>query len=217
MNPLENYKKFKNIPVPNCMENLDKDRRGFPIPANVYRDPKTGDAMFKVNDVELEKDLIDNQVCYISKKPLTEDNIRFIGSPLSSMPDHLRRVTDGPICLDAALYALKVCPYMALSEYYKGYNPEKVKALNENGDGSTFIDPTQTTLQPPYFVLMHPRMVQVKFDPKIGYLFYIIGANSPDRFFRFGEEIDTTEAAKLLKSYLETPEIKELIRNSQNG
>jgi hypothetical protein len=102
------------------MRGLRRDSRGYPEPWILYRD-ETGKAHFSINDsgrVEFAK--ID-RLCSICGAPLLdqgEKSMWMIGGPMSALhPDGA--YNDPAVHRLCGIYALRVCPYLALPSWGK--------------------------------------------------------------------------------------------------
>lgn len=120
--------KIKDVPIPPRMAHLEKDRRGYPIPANVLRDIK-GEPAFTVNDTawvvrtQIEAPV---PVCGICGTDLEIGDMHFLGGPASAF--HPQGVyLDGPVHEECGQYALMVCPYLALPRYAKRLDAKGAK------------------------------------------------------------------------------------------
>jgi hypothetical protein len=96
------------------MQALPRDGRGYPIPAVVYRDT-SGHAHFTVNDDRLVDQALREDRCPTCWGRLTRGRW-FVGGPMSALhPDGV--FADPPMHRACAIYALRVCPYMAAPRY----------------------------------------------------------------------------------------------------
>lgn len=108
---------WRNVPFPDRMAHLEKDRRGFPIPFVVARD-NAGEALFTINDTELTDQAIRESLCGICGGELEFGDLWWVGGPLSAF--HPNGVfVDGPMHKECSTYALEVCPHLAAPRYTK--------------------------------------------------------------------------------------------------
>lgn len=107
-------KNWRDVPLPDLMRNLPKDRRGLPIPFIVLRD-RDQRPHFTVNDTSKTIRCLKDDLCPICGQKLHRGRW-FVGGPLSAFhPDGW--YFDTPMHADCMRYALSVCPYLAASKY----------------------------------------------------------------------------------------------------
>lgn len=143
--------KWRDVPVPSRMAKLPKDHRGYPIPANVYRDG-TGNPHFTINDQQTRLRQMHHDLCPICGDKLPRGRW-FCGGPLSAF--HPQGVyIDLPMHHECAAYALQVCPYLALASYRGRIDDATIKKVPEKDRGDVmFFDPTLIPERPILFVL----------------------------------------------------------------
>ncbi len=114
-------KAWGDVPVPYHMRNLDRDRRGYPIPVNVLRDDK-GRPQFTVNDERIAEVLRSNALCAICGGKMIKDKANsdmwLVGGMGSCFHEH-GRFFDSPMHRQCAAYAIQVCPYLSMPIYSK--------------------------------------------------------------------------------------------------
>lgn len=144
----------KHVPIPERMAGLERDHRGYPVPANVMRDGK-GLPVFTVNNINW---VIENQItaavpkCGICGGDLEIGDMYFLGGPVSALHPH-GAFADGPLHLECGEYAVQVCPWLALpSGRYKHAIGEKA-IKNPTDDAAFLVDITQYADKPPCYVL----------------------------------------------------------------
>lgn len=108
--------RFACVPIPLEMQALPRDRRGFPIPANVFRD-RAGAPHFTINDDEKTAQALQEDRCPICWGRLTRGRW-FVGGPLSALHEN-GAFADPPGHRACVAYALQVCPYLAAQNYAK--------------------------------------------------------------------------------------------------
>jgi hypothetical protein len=101
-------------PVPDRMKHLETDSRGYLIPWGVYRD-HTGRAHFQINDELRRLRSFRENLCPICGKSLFRGRW-FVGGPMSAFHE-AGAFADPPMHYECAVYALQVCPYIALPRY----------------------------------------------------------------------------------------------------
>lgn len=139
---------WKDIPLPDKMKNLET-YRGFPVPYVILKD-NSGVYQFKINDEVKRQKCIDIGLCAICGKLLGRDTW-LIGGPLSAFHDHGAFV-DTPGHYECYVYALQVCPYLAM----RSYTPVLIDTDKVDMPESTvFVDPTVIIDRPEVFALIH--------------------------------------------------------------
>jgi hypothetical protein len=112
-----------HVKVPKRMRTLPRDARNYPIPFIVFID-KTGQPQFTINDSALVKECIRKKLCSICGKRLN-GNYWFVGGSRCFL--HARgSFLDPPLHLECAEFALRVCPFLAASHYYKRIDDAKL-------------------------------------------------------------------------------------------
>jgi hypothetical protein len=102
------------IPIPERMKHLGIDRRGYPIPWSVYRDPD-GRPHFTIFNNVLRARGIRDDLCGICGTKLFRGRW-FVGGPVSAF-DPRGTYIDPPMHHECSSYALTVCPYLAAPNY----------------------------------------------------------------------------------------------------
>jgi hypothetical protein len=192
-------KDWKSVPIPPKMQSLPKDQRGYPVPYTVLRVP-TGfpapadtDYKFAVNAGERNMDCALHKLCTICGGGL-QDDTWLIGGPLSAFhPDGI--FADLPVHRECGLYALKVCPYLAIPNYINLKNLNKLQ--KELGPKMILDRLTEQNTRLPFMCFVkvdkydvHPLSLLVK--PKKPYL--------EAEYWNGGEIITTEEAIRLYKA-----------------
>ena len=109
------YRKWKEIPLPPKMQQMEKDKRGYPVPYIVVRDIH-GVPNFAVNDDRRVEHALEHDLCAICGGKMGKDDRWLVGGPLSAFHQH-GAYLDTPTHGECLHYALKVCPYLALKKY----------------------------------------------------------------------------------------------------
>ena len=99
-----------DVPIPERMQHLDRDGRGYVIPWTVFRDSK-GKAHFTINDENRRQTVIGRDCCPICAAKLLRGRW-FVGGPGSAFHERGAYI-DPPMHRECVVYALKVCPYLA--------------------------------------------------------------------------------------------------------
>lgn len=91
------------------LRELERDRRGYPIPWFVAR-PANGPIDFRVMDPDHLLNAVHDRLCWVCGKRHHKD-VAFIGGPLSTVQG---LYADPPAHLDCAMFSIKVCPFLAI-------------------------------------------------------------------------------------------------------
>jgi hypothetical protein len=179
---------WKDVPLPKRMQALPKDARGFPIPHIVAYDSH-GKPQFTVNDQHKVLLALTDGLCAICGQPLPKSDVWMVGGPRSAF-DPRGCYVDGPLHGDCARYALRVCPYLAVS-MMKYRSMKDLEKMAGRFDGTKILfDPTVDPDRPILFAMV--RTEQIGMTPN-GYLV-------PQRpyldaeFWSGGEEMTRAEA-----------------------
>jgi len=179
--------------MPRRVAALPRDRRGLPIPAIVLRDGN-GDPHFTMNDAHVAERLAREGGCGICGEQLGAFKC-FVGGPGSAFHPE-GRYFDGPVHLDCAEFALRVCPYLAGSYVRRigerTLRPESIPA------GAVLIaeDPTVHAPQPAVFVLGSCK----RFSRDVAGHFIPERPWAQVRFFCAGQEIGSARARRLAEA-----------------
>ncbi|MGU3560539.1 hypothetical protein [Methylobacterium radiotolerans] len=138
--------RFACVPLPPEMQALPRDRRGYPIPAVVFRDA-AGDPHFTINDIGKSHQAVREDRCPICWGHLTRGRW-FVGGPLSALHEH-GAFGDPPGHRACITYALQVCPYLAAPNYTKRLDD---RGLVERAGIALAMDPTVVPERPALFV-----------------------------------------------------------------
>lgn len=122
-------KTVSDIPIPKRMRKLPRDRRGYPIPASVYRD-ETGRPHFQITDQRQLAKMLKFDLCPICGSAL-KGNRWFVGGPRSAF-SVLGAYSDPPMHDECAHYALQVCPFLAAPTYTKRIEDRTIKDKENN-------------------------------------------------------------------------------------
>lgn len=153
---------WKNIKIPTLMRDLPKDKRGFPIPVILLKN-KDGSPNFKVNDSRLTDICRKDGLCTICGKKLGSDKW-LVGGPESAFNPR-GAFNDAPIHSSCGHYALRVCPYMAYTQY------KRTKIDTEKLEGvQILIDHTQTDERLEYFVFAKISGFKLSTNPFTQYI-----------------------------------------------
>lgn len=179
--------------IPGRLASRPRDPRGYPIPFIVMID-NAGKPHFTINDAEKATAVICEHRCALCGKPLG-DNVWFIGGPAAAFHPSGGYI-DPPAHRDCATFALKVCPFLAVS-YGRRID---AKTVDPTALPAAVIiaDNNMPSGQPAVFVLARTSRYSVASAGDTGGI--ILVPKRPWRaveFWRRGEQI-TPEQARLL-------------------
>jgi hypothetical protein len=140
---------WRSVPIPERMQHLPKDVRGFPIPANVL--VVDGKPYFTINDSRWTNEkAIGERRCSLCGEVLT--TAWFIGGPLSCFNEY-GAFRDPPVHYECGTYALQVCPYLVMPSYNKRLDDKQAKQdrLAAKAGLAAYVDPTVLDTRPPFF------------------------------------------------------------------
>lgn len=179
------------------MLDLPTDKRGYPIPFIIAED-KHGTPRFQINDDTKVEQCIRFDLCAICGTHMGVKSKWLVGGPLSAFHAHGSYI-DTPTHHACLQYALKVCPYLAVSRYQRRIDLANVAA----GDFDELLlqDPTQSEERVPFFVAVNVKRYKVS-RPGLGQRYL-----QPDRdylaieLWNNGEQIHRDEALELFRAH----------------
>jgi hypothetical protein len=187
---------FRDVPIPACMKHLDKDKRGYPIPFNVFRD-NSGIPKFTVNDGEKEAQSLKRGLCNVSGLKLNGKSF-FIGGPRSAFHKH-GCYLDGPSRLDCLRYAAQVCPYIAAPIYSKRID-DKLIDWDQIDEHQILIDGTQDPDRPELFVISGTdETTKVNMSQEGMIYYHPQGRWKSVEFWQKGKKLSDQEALEAMK------------------
>lgn len=150
------------VKIPRRMQALDRDARGLPIPATVWRDA-SGRPHFTINDTAVSGRLLIEDRCGICAAQLLR--VRwFVGGPLSALHP-AGAYNDLPMHRGCMHYALRVCPYLAAPVYARRIDARTVREPLERN--RVFLDPSMDDKRPVLFVAVAARGQHVSAQPDL--------------------------------------------------
>lgn len=203
---------FQAVEIPTRMAQLPKDKRGYPIPANVMRD-KDGAPHFTINDENVRQRQIEQDLCAICGTKLFR--FRWLsGGPMSVFhPDGM--FIDTPLHHECMQYAMQVCPYLAAPNYNKRIDGATLQA--DKAPGIQLLDPTVMDNRPPVFVALQLAREDVLrvMDGMRLFVKYLKPRRGPGKFralefWQNGRQLDETEAAPIITGYLQSGALGDL-------
>lgn len=142
--------RWQDVPIPDSMKNLSKDKRGYPIPASVQVDPD-GTPHFALNPEQTRQRLLRENCCSICGKKLLRGRW-FAGGPVSAF--YARGVyQDPPVHYECGRYALQVCPYLVLPNYLKQVSTKSIERRDFDSINVVY-DSTRIRIRPDPFVFV---------------------------------------------------------------
>src|SRR5688572_14177289 len=121
-------KNWQQIPMPQLMlDNCERDPRGLPVPFVVLKDEK-GKHHFKINDSNKTILCIVKSLCTVCGTQMATGEKWLVGG-IASAFDPKGYYIDHPVHKCCGMYALQVCPYLALRNYdSKTFDLDKLAA-----------------------------------------------------------------------------------------
>jgi hypothetical protein len=149
-----------DIPVPTRLAYRPKDRRGYPIPYIAYIDA-SGTPQFTINNHAKVLDVVKRRACALcgrgleqfdasAGRPPTARHCWFVGGARCFLHP-AGAFLDPPAHYDCAVYALKVCPYLAAPSYARRIGDKKLVAPHE--DTAVVVQPMDDPSRPDVFGL----------------------------------------------------------------
>ncbi len=144
--------KFQDVPIPDRMKHLRRDRRGYPIPQMVLIDTD-GRPHFTINEEPTRQRLLREDRCSICGGKLLRGRWS-VGGPASAFHEN-GAYLDPPMHYECCRYAMQVCPYLAMPSYTKRIDDATLD-LDKAPGLLTTIDPTMIENRPdPFVMVMH--------------------------------------------------------------
>lgn len=202
---------FKDVPIPERMQGLERDKRGYPIPYVVMID-KTGMPHFVINAHEKTDECMRDARCHVCGQTL-EPIFALVGGPRSAFHSQ-GAFFDGPMHLECATYALQVCPYLAVQSYTTRNTDAHEKRLKKNDPKvGVLVNPSVLLTKPALFVMVVADGCKVNVVPKgkkqpPGAYYF------PDRpyvrteFWKDGVQLDHAEGRKLSAAIMRGEEVQ---------
>lgn len=157
------------VVVPKRMRTLPKDKRGYPVPVIVAPD-RHGDPQFTVNDHERVLQVARRKLCGICGRSL-DDGAWFVAGPKAFLHQKGGFLDPG-MHMDCADYALRVCPYLAMSRYLKRIDDRKIRAAGVPDDTTLVVNTQAQADRPPVFMLGRASSYVV-FQPGPGEVLFV--------------------------------------------
>lgn len=189
------------VPIPDRMRDLRRDKRGYPIPANVLID-REGTPHFTINDHLIRRKHLKEQLCAICGKKLLRGRWS-VGGPASALTED-GVYFDTPLHYECARYALQVCPYLAMPKYAKRIDARTLDPRKLDGHLTAFVDPTQLDTRPPVFVMVMHVGETYSYD-ELGEVKYI-KPKRPHRRYEFwaeGVQLSDDLGMRIALAYIE--------------
>lgn len=155
---MKNYRDWQRLPLPELMQDMERDERGFPVPYNVARYLADNTPRFQINDDRRTEECIDKKLCTICGKTIPTNDQWLVGGPVSAFHPQ-GAFMDSPMHKLCLHYALQVCPYMALRTYTKKTEASKIDPAEFGYSG--LLDPTMTGERVPFFAVVRVHDYEV--------------------------------------------------------
>jgi hypothetical protein len=192
-------------PIPERMQHLPKDRRGYPIPALVFVDP-AGKPHFTVNNEAKRQQQIARDACPICDKVLLRGRW-FVGGPMSAFHPNGCYIDTG-MHYECMEYACKVCPWLAAPNYDGRIDD---KTIDPNDKSHMIInDPTLIPERPSLFVAVMTTKTTFSVHPVGGHVLYL----TPGRpykiveFWQHGIRLSANDGLRLSAEAVPIPAIR---------
>lgn len=178
------------VPIPARMAHLRRDRRGLPVPVVVEWE---GDVpRFAVNDSAQTLRVVRDGRCGLCGQ-LLKGNTWFVAGPVAALTGH-GVYLDPPMHKDCAVYALKVCPYLAAPRYASD-GAAAIKAAERMGLAVQPLQPdAHLADRPEVFVLSKARSYTFDVTRRFGLKIEPRRPWLAVEFWRQGVRIDGEEA-----------------------
>lgn len=186
-------------PIPERMQHLPLDHRGYPIFYVAVID-KSGRSMFAINDEKKLREVAEKDLCEVCGTKLFRGRW-FIGGPLSAFHPQ-GAYNDAPMHDECAHYALNVCPWLAAPNY--GEAIAELQLKKHGMEGTLTDDPSDPLMKyrPPLFVALmsighklhrHPLLPQYTFVPNRPY--------PKVEYWVHGRQLPDAEGKKIVETY----------------
>jgi hypothetical protein len=183
------------VPIPQRMQRLPRDARGYPIPAGVFID-SAGTPQFTINNEAVRQKHIHEDRCSICGSKLIGGRW-FVAGPRSAFLEH-GAYYDPPMHDECVHYALKVCPYLAAPSYTKRIDMKRLG--DRQVDAMFLVDTTQIPDRPEVFtaVLAYRTVLSLLYvKPSRPYIRV--------EFWRHGVRLDDTEGQAIVDRVMAAP------------
>jgi hypothetical protein len=199
-----------NIPFPDRIARLPRDKRGYPIPWNVLRDVD-GNPLFTVNDDRRAWRALRSQLCPICGERLGRWRW-FVGGPRSAF-DEYGWYLDLPGHHECMSFALAICPYLAAPKYLGRVDVTRPEKLPP--EARVLLDETIITDRPEVFVAVASNRMEINPRPVPELQPYVRPARPAlaYEYWRHGRQITEAEAMPWLYAAMgaewNIPEVQE--------
>jgi hypothetical protein len=192
---------WTTVPMPENMAKFcRKDSRGLPVPFVVLEDDN-GIYHFKVNDSRRTVMALMGKKCSICGQPMEKDNRWLVGG-IGSAFDPNGVYIDIPIHKECGIYALQVCPYLAVRNYNSKTDLEKLVANIQlkNGEAPKLQDLTVDADRLPLFVLCRPEDIKIAVSPPDKIFIIPTRPFLEQEFWDEGKQLSVDEAVGRIKN-----------------
>lgn len=187
----------KKVEVPHLMKKLPLDKRGYPITFTTTI--IDGKPYFEIVDEHKRQTCIREDLCSVCGRKLYK-NRSVVGGPLSAFHDGGAFI-DVSMHTECARYALEVCPYLAIPNYKKVSDTEKLSEKTGLEVSSNTVMPQR----PELFCLVTFKKARLIMHEVVPGMVKYIKPEKPYvgiEFWRDGKVVDHIEGIKLVKEIM---------------
>ena len=178
-----------SVPIPECMQHLERDCRGYPIPVIVMRDTD-GRPHFTVSDEGERQRVIWLNLCSICGGALERERW-LVGGPMSAFHEHGAYI-DPPMHQACVNYALQVCPYLAAPNYGKRIDGKTVDPAKAGG--IIVQDPLVLVERPTCFVAVATMRQELIIEGQLVRYIRALQPYTQVQYWQHGRQIDEAAA-----------------------
>jgi hypothetical protein len=183
--------------MPERIAQLPRDARGYPIPYVVQRD-QTGQPLFIVNNRDLANHCVRRKLCSICGEKMVKE-LWFVGGPQSAFHPH-GAYYDSAMHHDCLQYALRVCPYMAMSKQAADLDRVMPKIQDRLKENVLMWDPTINDRRPDLFVAVMAYGQSLTGSPMGGFYLHPLRPYHAVEYWREGEQLTADEGLAIVRA-----------------
>jgi hypothetical protein len=193
----------QNVPLPERMKKLPRDKRGYPIPVIVTRD-RDGLPMFTVNDSVVQTKCVHKKMCPICGGKLPKE-LWFVGGPQSAFHPH-GCYFDSAMHHECLTYALQVCPYLAMTRW--NAHEANLDHLSSRMDKRTLLeDRTMIVDRPDVFVAVMSYGQSLSANGPMSPHIKPLRPYHAVEFWKHGQRVDFYEGVLLMRKVYSEPKL----------
>lgn len=189
-----------SVPIPELMQRLPLDRRGYPVPVIIKRDT-TGAPMFTVNDALVQRRCATRKLCAICGLRLRKE-LWFVGGPLSAF--HSRGCyIDSALHHECLHYALQVCPFLAMPNF-RSTTAVQLPHLQRRA-GEALVEHTMDPRQHEVLCAVMAYGQSLSVSPGTGvYMIHPLRPYHGAEFWRHGSQLEFGDGLARVKAHRES-------------